>query len=523
MTVLIVDDQINIISGLISGLDWAALDVTSIHTANSAIQAKKILEKEHIDILLCDIEMPGENGLSLLRWARNRGMDFVCVFLTAHADFLYAKEAIQLGCFDYILQPARYDEIQAAIEKAKNRAITMDADKELKQYGSYAKKNPTSLFQNLFIDWIAGNPLSISRLRSILKQLNRDLKPGCDCAVIISHLLKWHTEPWTTEEWVSALNTIMMERYEEAGCEIIFFSIDRMTVGWFLYAPYGSFSDSQEPLKLLNHVYSRIVEKCPCDFAFYVTPVVPLETVSMQSEKLLQLKRNNVLQKSGIFQISEQNGKSQPSEGIDAAYIARWGDLLYEGNSKTLLEEIYQYLNGLSARVDLDYQFLHTFWRQFQQVVLNVLWQKRLDGENMLPLLSLGENAQSIQEMQEAISAIADQFKQDNLPKSEKDQLVKQMEKYVDEHLDQPLSVSDVAESMYMNADYLSRLFKSKKGISLKEYIVTEKMHAAQILLQTTNLPISIIASKLGYDNFSYFSQVYRKVMGVSPTSEKKK
>ena len=93
----------------------------------------------------------------------------------------------------------------------------------------------------------------------------------------------------------------------------------------------------------------------------------------------------------------------------------------------------------------------------------------------------------------------------------------------MDQHLEQPLTVSDVAESMYMNADYLSRLFKSKKGISLKEYIVTEKMHAAQIFLQTTNLPISIIASKLGYDNFSYFSQVYRKVMGVSPTSEKKK
>lgn len=523
MTVLIVDDQINIISGLISGLDWPALDVTSIHTASSAIQAKKILEKEHIDILLCDIEMPGENGLSLLRWARNRGMDFVCVFLTAHADFLYAKEAIQLGCFDYILQPARYDEIQATIEKAKNRAQAIDADKELKQYGSYAKKNPTSLFQNLFIDWIAGNPLSISRLRSILKQLNRDLKPGCDCAVIVGHLLQWHTEPWSTEEWVNALNTLMLERYGDAGCEIIFFSIDRMTVGWFLYAPYGSFSDSQEPLKSLNQVSLKIAQDCPCDFAFYITPTVPLETVSKQSEKLLQMKRNNILRKSGIFQINDLDPRPQLSENIDAAYTARWGDLLYEGNSRILLEEIFQYLNGLCAKGNLDYQFLHTFWRQFQQVVLNVLWQKRLDGENMLPLLSLGENAQSLQEMKDAISAIAAQFEQDHLPKDEKDELIKQIEKYVDEHLDQPLTVSDVAESMYMNADYLSRLFKSKKGISLKEYIVTEKMHAAQIFLQTTNLPISIIASKLGYDNFSYFSQVYRKVMGVSPTSEKKK
>lgn len=523
MTVLIVDDQVNIISGLISGLDWAALDVTSIHTASNAIQAKKILEKEHIDILLCDIEMPGENGLSLLRWARDRGMDFVCVFLTAHADFLYAKEAIQLGCFDYILQPARYDEIQAAVEKAINRVKTIYADKELKQYGSYAKKNPASLFQNLFIDWVAGNPLSISRLRSILKQLNRDLKPGCDCTVIVGHLLRWRTEPWSTEEWVSRLNTVMTETCAEAESEIISFSIDRMTIGWFLYAPYGSFSQPREPLTSLNRVYSKISLDWPCDFAFYVTPTVPLEMISEQSEKLLSVKRNNVLQKSGIFPVSEHASHPQFSEGVDSSHISRWGDLLYKGNSKILLDEIFQYLNGLCAKGDLDYQFLHTFWRQFQQIVLNVLWQKRLDGESMLPLLSMGENAQSIQELQEAITSVAAQFEQDNLPAGGKEELIIQAEKYVDEHLEQPLTVSDVAEAMYMNADYLSRLFKSKKGISLKEYIVTEKMRTAQILLQTTNLPISIIASKLGYDNFSYFSQVYRKVMGVSPTSEKKK
>ena len=118
MTVLLVDDQIRILSGLISGLDWDALEVSSIRTATNAAQAKIILQEEHVDILLCDIEMPGENGLSLLRWARNRNMDFVCVFLTSHADFLYAKEAIQLNCFDYILQPARYDEIQATVARA---------------------------------------------------------------------------------------------------------------------------------------------------------------------------------------------------------------------------------------------------------------------------------------------------------------------------------------------------------------------------------------------------------------------
>ena len=121
MTVLLVDDQSSILSGLISGINWDTLNITAIRTANSATQARKILQEESIDILLCDIEMPGENGLSLLRWARKEGLQFICIFLTSHADFMYAKEAIQLDCFDYILQPARYDDIQAVIARSINR------------------------------------------------------------------------------------------------------------------------------------------------------------------------------------------------------------------------------------------------------------------------------------------------------------------------------------------------------------------------------------------------------------------
>ena len=53
----------------------------------------------------------------LLRWCRNNNYLFECIFLTSHADFFYAKEAIQLGSFDYILQPARYEDVENAIKK----------------------------------------------------------------------------------------------------------------------------------------------------------------------------------------------------------------------------------------------------------------------------------------------------------------------------------------------------------------------------------------------------------------------
>ena len=270
-------------------------------------------------------------------------------------------------------------------------------------------------------------------------------------------------------------------------------------------------------------MYPRIAEYYPCDFAFYVSQTIPLEQISPQAKNILQAKKNNVLKKSGVFSVRESAAQSRGVQAADEELVSKWQDLLYEGASPQLLDEVFRFLDLAHTRGKLDYTFLTTFWIQFQQIVINVIWIKRMDGKKVLPLLTKGEHAQTIHEIREIVTSIAAYFDQSVSIAEEKDSLILQIEKYVDEHLEQPLSVGDVADAMYMNPDYLSRVFKSKKGIALKEYILEEKMHAAQVLLQTTNLPISIIASKLGYDNYSYFSQVYRKVMGVSPTSERKK
>ena len=96
------------------------------------------------------------------------------------------------------------------------------------------------------------------------------------------------------------------------------------------------------------------------------------------------------------------------------------------------------------------------------------------------------------------------------------------MSKYVEDHMNQPLSIADIATHFFLNPDYLSRMFKNETGLPLKEYIISRKMESARTLLRTTQLPVNVIASKLGYDNYSYFSQVYRKMMGISPKDERK-
>ena len=74
---------------------------------------------------------------------------------------------------------------------------------------------------------------------------------------------------------------------------------------------------------------------------------------------------------------------------------------------------------------------------------------------------------------------------------------------------------------MHMNIDYLARIFKKNTGMTLNDYIINEKMEVARNLLITTKLPVGLIAMKVGYSNFSYFSKLYKKTYNKTPAEER--
>ena len=136
MNVLIVDDQPEVVESMVTGVNWKEIPVEQVFTAYSVKEAQSVFERERIDVLLCDIEMPPTNGFALLRWAQERFSGVVCIFLSAHAEFEYAQEAVKLGSFDYILQPAPYAEIEAAVERAAGKV--REAENQ-RRYNAYAK------------------------------------------------------------------------------------------------------------------------------------------------------------------------------------------------------------------------------------------------------------------------------------------------------------------------------------------------------------------------------------------------
>lgn len=118
MTVLLVDDEKQVLDGMLHGIDFTALGIDTVLTARSGEDAKEIIIRRPVNILIADIEMADLSGLSLLEWIRDENYPIRTIFCTAFRRFDYAKKALELHAFDYFLKPIRYDELSRKLAAA---------------------------------------------------------------------------------------------------------------------------------------------------------------------------------------------------------------------------------------------------------------------------------------------------------------------------------------------------------------------------------------------------------------------
>lgn len=87
-------------------------------TAYNTDLARDIISSSKIDLVICDIEMPKENGLSLIQWIQDMYPEIINIILTGYPDFNYARSAISLGVYRYLLKPIAFDELEETIASA---------------------------------------------------------------------------------------------------------------------------------------------------------------------------------------------------------------------------------------------------------------------------------------------------------------------------------------------------------------------------------------------------------------------
>lgn len=131
MKILLVDDEIVALKALERRVDWLKYGFSEVLTALDADSAREILKTTPIDLMMCDIEMPGDSGITLATEVRDQYPLTDCIMVTCHADFDYLKQSMKNRVRDYILKPIDYDELDEILtrfvsdkaEREKNRQL----------------------------------------------------------------------------------------------------------------------------------------------------------------------------------------------------------------------------------------------------------------------------------------------------------------------------------------------------------------------------------------------------------------
>ena len=519
MIVLIVDDQTNVVSGIYFGVRWKEIGVTKVLKAYNAMEAKKILQSQVIDIILCDIEMPVENGLMLLRWIREMQMVVECIFLTSHADFIYAKEALQLESFDYILQPARYEDIEKAIAGAMDKIKKQRESNKYLSYGKLLFDKRRKVLQALLRENLHDNKLNTASIKQYFNDFGINITHDSFFRIALIQFFNSEIDRngWEDGLLLFGINNILSELSEPYGQNILLVRYSSPILLSFIFPSDNIMIDDSGINRIFSHLLEILHKHFQMEVACYFSKALQIQDLRNQLDRLTKTANDNISERSGVFSSEDIIG------GIERQLPGDWSFYLDLPTVKESMEAIREQLNNLKAT--LDSNGLRQFYYNFMQIISHLAQSHNLTLNDIFDTPDAAEISMngynSLGQMYELIKFV-DKFFQDyeNFELESRNQ-IERIINYIRSNISEEIRRSDIADVVYLTPNYISRLFRMKMNISLKDFIVEEKMKVAQSLILTTKLPISVIATKVGYSNFSYFSQSYKKVFGHPPTSER--
>ncbi len=524
MNLLIVDDEESAILAVQQGVCWQHLDFTMVYTASNMAEAIEIINEQKISVLLCDIEMPMGTGLDLVEWINEHRPELCCIFMTCHADFSFAQQAVRLGSFDYILKPLDFENLERVL---KNAARKVNEETHLKRAGDYWEKGHKAaekqFWRELFNGDIETNEESISNYigRNQLEiPMNGQFVP-----ILISP--RMINEDMSLEDkslFSFALRNITEEvfRMNVAIHELEALSEDRILImlrvrpgvtDTILYDQIG-----QHCRTLADAALRYLKIKVCC----YVGNKVSISDIPGQIEQLYQLDFNNVVaHQIIIFQhtMGDFLKNFEYSRYITERYER------YHGSYAAVVEEIGYTLERDFGLIVVNKAFMNQFFKGFYYMLSDFSEKHKVflrdlvaAKENRELLLKAENSLDGLVEWVKYIAGILNSWENNHTNRKTPVALVKD---YIKEHISEELSVDTLAGYVHLNSDYLNRVFKKETGIPISKYMVTQKMEQAKWLLRHTDMPISEVAAALGYFNYSSFNRNFSKIVGRSPQEYK--
>jgi len=498
--IFLVDDEQPVLDGLSVAIAKNLPDMEICGTARSGREAIDGVEAARPDLLLLDVRMPGIDGLEALREIRSRLPDVVTILLTAYERFDIAKKAFELGVFDYLVKPASQERlvstIRAAVDEvAKRRAAHREA---------YSAKE------------------ALERARPFVAE-----------ALVLSALFGDRSAPGG-EDWTEALRVLGVEGEE---CLVAVFEPRGEPHG-----PAASALLRERLCAELAYGIDRVVGPL---LAGRVPVIVPVQGPRAAAEEAAIEAVRSFLAKDALPRSAAGVSAVRPyselcdaivearvalGAAVEAGSIAHRGDrpaaasAPSAGGEAPALELIYAASAGDSDRAAsaLDAWFdeeasagapEEAIRERCRSLLAVALW---FAGDGLFAERLAGSGGALREEARFLLASRLSQGRSG--PRGRRSRQVDEALRFIEAGFTRQISLEETAEAVGVSPAHLSRMFMEAVGVSFVDYLTKLRIERAKELLRSGETSVKVIALSSGYTDPNYFSRIFKKMVGATPS-----
>ncbi len=534
--VLLVDDEKYAVKGLAAGMDWETLGISAVMEAYDVGQAKELLSEREADVVILDIEMPGQSGLDLAEWLREQHPHAEVIFLTGHANFNYAQKALSMGAFRYLLKPVDHDRLSEIIlqllDKIRSERELQDYQTVYRKYYSLWESQKPLLVERFWQEVIQGRTAFLSgKLDAALRQYDIPLASEDKLFPVLISIEQWQQDFGARDE------EIMEYAIRKAAEELVLDGSPGMVVGErsgsgliLFYRPAAGDTAVGNGVSLAEKC-EAFIQSCNeyfhCRLSCYIGEEVGITGLEEAYQRLLEAERANVTRTNSVI-LPSTEGKPA-TRPAPPPPLAEWGLLLDNGRRGELTEQLNRYFSRLE-REELSVETLQAVYFGLAHLCLDSAVKKgvslgeALDSRDEAMTLS---PVKSLAALRQWCSRLLDQYWTGTAAvhgePQQQSSIIAKIKEYAQQHPQEELGREQLASYVFLNPAYLSRLFRKETGQSLTEYVLEVKIGYARRLLEESNLKVGAVAEAIGYTHFSYFAKLFKKMTGMSPHEYRKK
>ncbi|MCR5773837.1 MAG: response regulator [Lachnospiraceae bacterium] len=497
-----------------------------IEVAKNGREVIELANSFHPDISFVDIQMPGLSGIQAITEIRKKDEAMVIIIITAYDRFSYAQEAINLNVLEYITKPVNKKKISDICLKAMN-----EVDRRRERLSDDLKVRETltavlPMIEAAFVNKIlqGDEPDTASEYLNMLGISDRY---GYICVLEFG-------EDIEDGHIVNALgaNVRMGNRYDEFRNTVKNF--ENCVVGpvmgnrIVMYMPWAEKSMPYEDrVDIITHIRNMVLRlEDNLDLVIRagigdVRRIGEANKSYKEAIEALRLSKNHIVHKDDVSaSIKEDSEAFIQNDAAERYYRAGLGgDTAF---LQTVAEELFDLTAGQGSLHETGVQLLgYVMSLEEKAKEAGSLGQEIHHGKYIDELYGAADESELRVWFIERSLEIGRLIGEKKKPVGT-DAVVSEAKEYIKEHFSDELSLDETARRVNISPYYFSRIFKDTTGKSFIEYLTEYRISKAREYLTNPSYSIKEVCSKCGYSDPNYFSRIFKKYEGVTPTEYRK-